>query len=116
MDKFKQKKIKRVIRHKRVRSRVAGDAKRPRLVVFRSDKHIYAQIIDDATGKTLASASDMNVKIGKKSDKASEVGKLIAKAAADAKVKQVSFDRGGFKYHGRVKALAEAAREAGLEF
>lgn len=116
MDKFKQKKFKRQLRHKKVRTRIIGDDNRPRLAVFRSDKHIYAQIINDTTGKTLAQASDLDIKAGKKSEKAAEVGKRLAEKAKAAKISKVSFDRGGFRYHGRLKALADAAREAGLEF
>lgn len=89
---------------------------RPRLSVFRSSKHIYAQIIDDAQGITLAAASSGSVKSGTKTDTAAAVGRALAEAAAAKGVKQVVFDRGGYKYHGRVKALAEAAREGGLDF
>ena len=95
---------------------------RPRLSVFRSGKHIYAQIIDDKTGKTLAAASSLDkdlrgsLKTGANIDAASEVGKLVAKRATEKGVNEVLFDRGGFKYHGRVKALAEGAREGGLSF
>ena len=107
----------RIKRHIRVRSKVEGTSIRPRLAVFRSTAHIYAQIIDDTTRKTLASGNDLLVK-GKmtKTEKAQEVGKLIAEEAKKAKVSKVAFDRGGFAYHGRVRALAEAAREGGLEF
>lgn len=116
MNNQKQKIFKRGLRHKKVRAKIAGSGERPRLSVFRSDKHIYAQIINDLTGKTIAQASDLDVKKGKKSEKAAEVGKRIADKAKAAGVSKVSFDRGGFKYHGRIKALAEAAREAGLIF
>jgi len=116
MNQTKQKKFKRDIRHARVRAKVSGSTERPRLNVFRSGRHIYAQIIDDHSDKTLAAASDLNVKKGKKSERAAEVGRTIAELAKKAGVSQVSFDRGGYKYHGRVKALAEAAREAGLKF
>jgi len=113
----KQKNLKREIRHRRVRSRVTGAADRPRLAVFRANKHVYAQLIDDAEGKTLAAASTLEIKAkGKKSDAAKEVGKLIATKALAKNIKAVKFDRGGFAYHGRVKALAEGAREGGLEF
>ncbi|MFC6591771.1 50S ribosomal protein L18 [Deinococcus lacus] len=98
---------------RKVRS-VAGE--RPRLSVFRSSKHIYAQIIDDASGTTLAAASSSNLKSGTKSDTAAAVGKALAEAAAAKGVKQVVFDRGAYKYHGRIKALADAAREGGLDF
>ncbi len=113
----KIKREKRIRRHTRVRSVVSGSDQRPRLSVFRSGSHIYAQIIDDVKGVTLAAASSLDVK-GKmaKTDKSREVGKNIAEKAKAAKVSMVSFDRGGFRYHGRIKALAEAAREAGLEF
>lgn len=116
---FKQvdRKAARARRHRRVRVKVAGTAERPRLTVFRSLAHTYAQVIDDATGRTLASASTAGLKVAKNDLEASAaVGKAIAERAAKAGVKQVVFDRGGYLYHGRVKALAEAAREAGLEF
>jgi len=117
----KIKREKRIARHRRVRAKIKGTKERPRLCVFRSNKHIYAQLIDDGEGKTLVSASDfeLGTKKGKKAVKtelAKEVGKAVAKKAADKKIKEVVFDRGGYKYHGRVKALAEAAREAGLKF
>ncbi|WP_027460636.1 50S ribosomal protein L18 [Deinococcus murrayi] len=94
----------------------AAAAERPRLSVFRSSKHIYAQIIDDTTGTTLAAASSSGLKTGTKTDTAAAVGRALAEAAAAKGVKQVVFDRAGYKYHGRVKALAEAAREGGLDF
>lgn len=103
-------------RHKRIRAKIYGTAKRPRLCVFRSNKHTYAQLIDDENNKVIASASDAGVKKGKKLDKAQKVGELIAKIAEEKKIKKVVFDRAGYKYHGRVKALAEAAREKGLNF
>jgi large subunit ribosomal protein L18 len=102
-------------RHLRVRKRVAGTPERPRLVVFRSLKHIYAQLVDDTTSRTLATASDQKL-TGKKSEKSTEVGKLIAQKAKDAGVSSVVFDRAGYRYHGRVKAVADGAREGGLEF
>ena len=107
--------------HARVRAKVAGTAERPRLNVFRSLNHIYAQIIDDASAKTLASASTISKrgdekKSGGNIDAAAVVGKLIAERAKDKGVTRVVFDRGGYLYHGRIKALADAAREAGLEF
>lgn len=117
MNRQKQKNLKREIRHKRVRSRVSGVLERPRLAVFKANKHIYAQLIDDGAGKTLASASTVEIKTkGKKSDLAKEVGKLVASKALAKNIKAVKFDRGGFAYHGRIKALAEGAREGGLEF
>jgi large subunit ribosomal protein L18 len=105
-------------RHKRVRKHVFGTAERPRLVVFRSNRGIAAQLVDDTAGRTLAAASSLDVRTakGNKSDQAAEVGKLLAENAKKADVKTVVFDRGGYLYHGRVKALAEAAREGGLEF
>jgi large subunit ribosomal protein L18 len=105
-------------RHKRVRKHVFGTAERPRLVVFRSNRGIAAQLVDDSAGKTLAAASSLNARDAKgtKSDQAAAVGKLLAQNAKKAGVKAVVFDRGGYLYHGRVKALADAAREGGLEF
>jgi large subunit ribosomal protein L18 len=105
-------------RHKRVRRAIVGTADRPRLVVFRSNRGIAAQLVDDLAGKTLAAASFLNMRDAKgtKTDQAAAVGKLLAENAKKAGVKSVVFDRGGYLYHGRVKALAEAAREGGLEF
>jgi large subunit ribosomal protein L18 len=107
-------------RHRRVRARVIGTAERPRLNVFRSLSHIYAQVIDDSQGHTLAAAgsleSDLKSQEGTKTDQATAVGRLVAERARAAGVTQVVFDRGGWKYHGRIKALADAAREAGLDF
>ena len=105
-------------RHKRVRKHAFGTAERPRLVVFRSNRGIGAQLIDDTAGNTIAAASSLNVRNAKgtKLEQAAAVGKLLAENAKKADVKTVIFDRGGYLYHGRVKALAEAAREGGLEF
>ncbi|GAA3719805.1 50S ribosomal protein L18 [Salinicoccus jeotgali] len=107
-------------RHERVRSRLSGTAERPRLNVYRSNKHIYAQLIDDNQQTTLASAStqdpDFKGEVGSNKDAAAEVGALIANRAKDKDIKSVVFDRGGYLYHGRVQALAEAARENGLQF
>jgi large subunit ribosomal protein L18 len=105
-------------RHRRVRGKVSGTAERPRLVVFRSNRGIEAQLVDDLEGKTLAAASWLHLKGGKgsKTDQAGEVGKLLAQNAKKAGVETVVFDRGGYLYHGRVKALADAAREGGLNF
>ena len=107
-------------RHRRVRARVIGTADRPRLNVFRSLNHIYAQVIDDSQGHTLAAAgtldSDLRGQAGTKTEQAKAVGRLVAERARAAGITQVVFDRGGWKYHGRIKALADAAREAGLEF
>ncbi len=105
--------------HKRIRRRVAGSQERPRLVVFRSVKHIYAQVIDDSKGHTVVAASSNEKKSAKNGGNiagAKEIGKLVAERAKDKGIKSVVFDRGGYLYHGRVKALADAAREAGLEF
>ena len=108
----------RLRRHRRVRGKVVGTSERPRLAVFRSNRGIEAQLIDDANAKTLAAASWLNVRDfkGSKAEQAAEVGKLLAANAKEAGVKSVVFDRGGYLYHGRVKALAEAAREGGLQF
>jgi len=122
-----EKQHKRLRRHKRVRAKISGSSKRPRLCIFRSAKHIYAQLVDDEQGKTLVSASDLEIKKrgsstktgGKKktkSDIAREIGKLIAKKSLEKKIEQVVFDRGGYLYHGRIKAIAEGAREGGLKF
>jgi large subunit ribosomal protein L18 len=108
--------------HRRVRTRVVGTPERPRLCVFRSLGHIYAQVIDDRAGRTLASASSLDAEVRKQLKgggnlaAAKVVGKAISERARAAKIEQVVFDRGGYKYHGRVKALADAAREAGLKF
>jgi large subunit ribosomal protein L18 len=109
-------------RHSRVRRRVVGTPERPRLAVFRSNQHIYAQLIDDTNQHTMASASTLEValkstlKSGANCEASTEVGKLIAQRSLEKGIQQVVFDRGGNLYHGRVKALAEAAREAGLDF
>ena len=106
-------------RHTRVRKHVRGSAARPRLAVFRSNRYIYAQVIDDDAGHTIAAASSRESALTSKGltvETAGEVGKLIAARASDAGIKTVVFDRGGFAFHGRVKALADAAREGGLEF
>jgi large subunit ribosomal protein L18 len=109
-------------RHRRVRRKVSGTAERPRLAVFRSNQHIYVQIIDDAQQHTLVAASTLDpdlkseIKSGSNCDASTEVGKLIAKRSLEKGISKVVFDRGGNLYHGRVKALAEAAREAGLDF
>jgi large subunit ribosomal protein L18 len=110
-------------RHLRVRSKVSGTSERPRLNVFRSSAHIYAQVIDDTAGRTLVAASSLDDDVagrltdGKtKTDKAKVVGQIVAERARAAGISSVVFDRGGFKYHGRVKAVADGAREAGLDF
>jgi len=107
-------------RHERIRLHVEGTVARPRLAVFRSLNHIYAQVIDDTTGKTLAAASSLEKELRgtnqRKTDEAKTVGRLVAERAKSAGVEQVVFDRAGFRYHGRIKSLADAAREAGLQF
>jgi large subunit ribosomal protein L18 len=111
------RKVARARRHRRVRVKVTGSAQRPRLSVYRSLHHVYAQLIDDEAGRTLAAASTLTLKAGKKDvDAAAAVGRSLAEKAKEAGVSAAVFDRGGFLYHGRVKALADAAREAGLEF
>ena len=112
-------KAQRLKRHKRVRSKIAGTPERPRLNVFRSETNIYAQIIDDVAGKTLVSASSLEKAFscdGTKTDAAKKVGQMVAERAKAAGITTVVFDRGGYVYHGRVQALAEGAREGGLEF
>ena len=108
----------RLRRHRRIRGKVAGTAERPRLAVFRSNKGIFAQLIVDREARTLAAASWLQLKgfSGNKSDQAAEVGKQLAASAKDAGITACVFDRGGYLYHGRVKALADGAREGGLEF
>ncbi len=101
----------------RIRSKISGTAERPRLVIFRSLSHIYAQLVNDETGTVIAASSDLKSKAkGTKTEKAKAVGEEIAKLAKEKKVETVVFDRNGFKYHGRIKALADSAREAGLKF
>lgn len=110
------KQDKRIRLKKRIRAKINGTATTPRLSVFRSNKFIYAQIIDDTTGKTLASASDVKVVKGTKNERAKEIGKLIGELCGKANIKSVVFDRNGFKYTGRVKLLADEARSTGLTF
>ena len=118
MPKTQQEKRER--RKHSIRKKVNGTAERPRLTVFRSSKHIYAQVIDDTTGKTLVAASTLSAELkdakGKKSERAKKVGELLAKKCLEAKIDKVVFDRNGFNYHGRVAAVAEGAREGGLKF
>jgi len=116
---LKEKTQKRIRRHRRIRAKIYGTEEKPRFSVYRSNKHIYAQLIDDKNGKTIISASDIEIALKtktKKQDLAREVGKLLAKKAGPKKVKNVVFDRGGFLFTGRVKALADGAREGGLSF
>ncbi len=122
MNKQKEKRFKRIRRHRRLRNTVQGTPDRPRLAVFRSLRHIYAQVIDDTAGHTLAAASTLDDELGESLESTSNceaaqaVGKRVAEKAIAHGLRTVVFDRGGYKYHGRVKALAEAAREAGLKF
>jgi large subunit ribosomal protein L18 len=111
----KRKRRARVRRHGRVRKKVAGTAERPRLAVYRSNRHIYAQLIDDATSVTLTQASDLEVMGDDKTDRAKKVGELIAGRAKERGLERAVFDRGGRLYHGRVAALADGAREGGLQ-
>jgi large subunit ribosomal protein L18 len=116
----RDRRLARVRRHRRVRKRVLGEPARPRLAVFRSARHIYVQVVDDTTGRTLAAASTLDAGLrgqkDKKTERAKQVGALIAQRAKDAGVTTVAFDRGGYAYHGRIAALADAAREGGLKF
>ena len=122
MAKTSERRISRIRRHERVRKRVSGTPERPRLNVYRSLMHIYAQVIDDTQGHTLVAASTLDAELKpqlgqlKKIDEAKAVGKLVAQRALAAGIGKVVFDRGGYIYHGRIKALADAAREAGLDF
>jgi len=122
MGKTAVERLARLRRHRRVRKKVFGMPGKPRLSVFRSTNHIYAQLIDDVQGVTLVSASTLDpevkpdIKTGGNIEAAKKVGELVAKRALEKNIEQVVFDRGGFLYHGRVKALADAAREAGLKF
>lgn len=111
MSKMQTKQEKRERRHKRVRAKIRGTSERPRLSVFRSNRHILAQLVDDESGKTIASANDMGPK-----KTAEKVGEEIAKKALEKKITTVVFDRGGYKYHGAVKSVAEGARKGGLRF
>ncbi|MDH3306285.1 MAG: 50S ribosomal protein L18 [Acidimicrobiia bacterium] len=115
----KSREAARVRRHRRVRKHLRGTTERPRLAVFRSNRYIYAQVIDDVEGRTLAAASSLEKDLKKKTltvDTAGAVGKLVGERAKEAGVSAVVFDRGGFPYHGRIKALADGARASGLEF
>ena len=119
MKKEKIKQEKRERRHRRVRARIFGTTTRPRLSIFRSNAGMYVQLIDDERGQTLVSAHSREIKIEKNDDKKKvsfALGKILAEKAQKAKIKEIVFDRGGYKYHGRVKALADGAREGGLKF
>jgi len=119
MNKSKSKQINRLTRHKRVRAKIVGTAKRPRATVFKSNKHIFVQFVDDESRKTILSSkvvSSGKSKIkGNKTEKAAEIGKMLAEKAKAAGIGEVVFDRGGYKYHGRIKALAEGLRVGGLK-
>ncbi len=111
------KQLRRTRIHKKIRATISGTKDRPRLSVFKSGNHIYAQLIDDETSKVLVAASDLKIKTkGKKTDRSMEVGKMLAKGALEKKIEKVVFDRGGFVFHGRIKAVADGAREGGLKF
>ena len=112
----KSREEKRYRRHLRVRKKVTGTAERPRLVIYRSLKHITAQLVDDIAGRTLMTVSSTDLSEGKKTEKSKEVGKRLATRAKETGITKVVFDRAGYKYHGRVKAVADGAREGGLEF
>jgi large subunit ribosomal protein L18 len=117
MEIQKVKQLKRISRRAKIRAKISGTAMCPRLSVFRSNKSIYLQLIDDATGKTIVSAHTGELKAkGAKTEAGFELGKLLAKKAQDKKIENIVFDRGGYKYHGRVKAVADGAREGGLGF
>lgn len=116
MNRVRQQRLR---RHRRVRKKVHGSSQRPRLVVFRSNKHLYAQVVDDLGGRTLAAASSLDPSIRERTEggkRPAEVGKLVAQRAKEKGIEAVVFDRGGYLFHGKVKALADAAREEGLEF
>ena len=110
------KNIKRHRLHTKIRSKISGTALRPRLCVFKSAKYMYAQLVDDDKAKVLVAISDLKLKKGTKTERAMEVGKTIAKEALQKKIEKVVFDRGGFMFHGRIKAVADGAREGGLKF
>jgi len=120
MSSSKQTRQHRITRHRRVRKKISGSSERPRLSVFSSNKHLYAQLIDDLSGQTIASASTVDADLRGEGalsvEVAGKVGKLVAKRAMEKGVRSVVFDRGGFRFHGKVKALADGAREEGLEF
>ena len=120
MNDNKSKQVHRIMRHKRVRAKVSGTAQRPRVSVFKSNKHVFVQFIDDSTNKTLLSnktLSSKKTKIkGNKTAIATKIGEMLATKAKEAGIKEAIFDRGGFKYHGRVKAVAEGLRKGGLKF
>lgn len=115
MDKQKQKRIHRQRRHRRVRAKITGSGRVPRVAVFRSARHIYSQVIDDAQGKTICSINDFQLKEKNKTTRSFKAGELLGELIKKHKINQVWFDRGGFKYHGRVRALAEGLRKSGIK-
>ncbi|MBI2068948.1 MAG: 50S ribosomal protein L18 [Candidatus Yanofskybacteria bacterium] len=113
---IKKKQENRIRRHAKVRAKISGSAKRPRISVFKSNQYIYAQVVDDESGKTLLSVSDMEVKMGKKSEKALKIGETLAARMKEKNLLEAVFDRGGFKFHGRVKSVADGLRKGGIKF
>lgn len=116
ISKSQTKKYQRTRRHARIRAKISGTAKRPRLAVFKSNRYIYAELINDDNGTTIASATSKTIKKGTPTEKAKAVGQTIAEKAIEKKIKEVVFDRGGFLYAGHIKVLADGAREGGLSF
>ncbi len=116
MNKNSAKKLHRIRRHEKVRAKISGTSSRPRIAVFKSNQYIYAQVVDDESGKTLLSVSDMEVKKGKKSEKALKIGETLAARMKEKGLLEAVFDRGGFKFHGRVKSVADGLRNGGIKF
>lgn len=118
MTKTVNKRVNRISRHTRLRAKISGSAEKPRIHVYRSNQHIYVQVIDDASSKTLISVSDLSKTKKKvaKADSAKNIGQMVGEKMKELKLETAVFDRGGFKYHGRIKAVAEAIREAGIKF
>ncbi|MBI2064367.1 MAG: 50S ribosomal protein L18 [Candidatus Yanofskybacteria bacterium] len=116
MNKNSDKKLNRSRRHRKVRAKISGTSSRPRIAVFKSNQYIYAQVVDDESGKTLLSVSDMEVKKGKKSEKALKIGETLAARMKEKGLLEAVFDRGGFKFHGRVKSVADGLRNGGIKF
>ena len=116
MNKNSDKKLNRSRRHRKVRAKISGTSSRPRIAVFKSNQYIYAQVVDDESGKTLLSVSDMEVKKGKKSEKALKIGEALAAQMKEKGLLEAVFDRGGFKFHGRVKSVADGLRSGGIKF
>ena len=115
MNKNSDKKLNRIRRHKKVRAKISGTSSKPRIAVFKSNQYIYVQVVDDENGKTLLSVSDMEVKTGKKSDKALKIGETLAARMKEKGLLEAVFDRGGFKFHGRVKSVADGLRSGGIK-